>query len=73
MTTYDQFGSSSAGEYGTDASFQANYRLTSAFLDAHKAPFLTKNRIWIGGYSIFQTDMSDYGALLTSKGISALD
>ena len=69
MTTYDQFGSSSAGEYGTDANYQANYRLTSAFLDAHKAPFLTKNRIWIGGYSIFQTDMSDYGALLTSKGI----
>jgi hypothetical protein len=66
---YDQFGSSSADDYGTDANFQANYRLTPAFLDAHKAAFLTKNRIWIGGYSVFQTDMSDYDALLTSKGI----
>jgi hypothetical protein len=69
MNAYDQFGSSSANEYGTDANFQANYRLTQAFVDAHKAPFLTSNRIWIGGYSAFQTDMSDYDALLTSEGI----
>jgi hypothetical protein len=33
---------------GTDASFQANYRLTQAFVDAHKAPFLGTNRMWIG-------------------------
>ena len=58
MATYDQFGSSSASQYGTDANFQANYRLTSTFVDAHKAPFLTKNRIWIGGYQVFQTDVS---------------
>jgi Putative esterase len=69
MTSYDQYGSSSATQYGTNANFQANYRLTPAFLDAHKGPFLTSNRIWIGGYSAFQTDMSDYDALLTSKGI----
>ena len=69
MTSYDQFGSSSANDYGTDANFQANYRLTPAFVDAHKAPFLSNNRIWIGGYSAFQTDMSDYDALLTSEGI----
>ena len=69
MSAYDQFGGSSADDYGTDANFQANYRLTPAFLDAHKAPFLTKNRIWIGGYKAFQTDMSDYDALLTTKGI----
>ena len=49
MSSYDQFGSSSANNYGTDANFQANYRLTAAFLDAHKSPFLTNNRIWIGG------------------------
>ena len=41
MSAYDQFGSSSANDYGTDANFQANYRLTPAFVDAHKAPFLT--------------------------------
>jgi hypothetical protein len=69
MTTYDQFGSSSADEYGTDANFQANYRLSAAFVDAHKAPFQAKNRIWIGGYSLYGADMSDYDALLTSKGI----
>ena len=69
MTTYDQFGSSSASQYGTDANFQANYRLTSTFVDAHKTPFLTKNRIWIGGYQAFQTDMADYDSLLTSDAI----
>ena len=70
MASYDQFGSSSANNYGTDANFQANYRLTPSFVDAHKAPFLTKNRIWIGGYQVFQTDMADYDALLTSEGIA---
>ena len=69
MTSYDQYGSSSANEYGTDANFQANYRLTPAFLDAHKGPFLSSNRIWIGGYAAFQTDISDFDALLTSEGI----
>ena len=28
MSSYDQFGSNSANNYGTDANFQANYRLT---------------------------------------------
>ncbi len=69
MSAYDEYGSSSANNYGTDANFQANYRLSTSFLNAHKAPFLTNNRIWIGGYSAFQTDMSDYNALLTSVGI----
>ena len=55
--------------YGTDANFQANYRLTPIFLDAHKPPFMSNNRIWIGGYYAFQTDMSDYDALLNSEGI----
>jgi len=69
MAAYNQFGSSSASQYGTDANFQANYRLTSSFVDARKGPFLTKNRIWIGGYQAFQTDVSDYNSLLTSEGI----
>ena len=56
--------------YGTDANFQANYRLTAAFLAAHKGPFTSNNRIWIGGYSDFQSDMSDYDALLSSQGIA---
>jgi hypothetical protein len=70
MLSYDQYGTSSANNYGTDANFQANYRLSTAFLDAHKAPFVGSNRIWIGGYSAFQTDMTDYGSLLTAEGIT---
>jgi len=50
--------------------FQANYRLSAAFLDAHKAPFVGTDRIWIGGYNVFQTDMTDYDSLLTSEGIA---
>ena len=69
MSSYTQFGSSSEDEYGTNANFQANYQLTSSFLNAHKAPFLNSNRIWIGGYNVFQADMADYDALLTSTGI----
>ena len=49
---------------------RANYRLTPAFVSAHKTPFLSSNRIWIGGYAAFQTDMTDYDALLTSDGIA---
>ena len=69
MSSYDEYGQSSVENYGTDANFQANYRLTATFLAANKAPFLTTNRIWIGGYNTFQTDISDYDALLTSEGI----
>ena len=68
MSSYDQYGAASG--YGTDANFQANYRLTPSFLDAHRGPFVSNNRIWIGGYNIFQTDISDYDALLTSEGIA---
>ncbi len=69
MPSYDYYGPSSTANYGTDANFQANYRLTQAFVDAHKAPFQTNNRLWLGGYNMFQTDISDYDALLTSEGI----
>jgi Putative esterase len=69
MSSYSQFGGSSANQYGTDANFQANYRLTPIFLEGHKLPFISSNRIWIGGYQAFQTDMSDYDALLNSEGI----
>ena len=69
MSAYDQYGTNSSASYGTDANFQANYRLTAAFLAAHAAPFKTNNRIWIGGYQLFQQDMADYDALLTAQGI----
>ncbi len=69
MSSYAQFGQSSINAYGSDANFQANYRLTQAFVDAHRGPFTSANRIWIGGYDVFQTDISDYDALLTSEGV----
>ena len=43
-------------------------RLTTAFVDSRKAPFLSNNRIWIGGYFLYQTDVSDYGAILNFEG-----
>ncbi len=70
MSSYSQFGGSSTAAYGTDANFQANYRLTQAFVDTRKTPFLSNNRIWIGGYHDFQTDMTDFDSLLTSEGIA---
>jgi hypothetical protein len=70
MASFNQFGASSADQYGTDANFQTNYRLTPSFLDAHKAPFTSQDRIWIGGFEAFETDVSDYDALLTSEGIA---
>ena len=73
MSSYDELGPDPAANYGTDANFQANYRLTAAFVNAHKAPFLTNNRIWIGGYYYYQTDVADYDALLTSEGIVHTD
>ena len=67
MSSYDQFGANSANNYGTDANFQANYRLTTAFVDSHKGPFLSNNRIWIGGSNLYSTDVSDYDSLLNSE------
>jgi len=29
-----------------------------------------ENRIWIGGYNLYQTDDSDYATLLTAEGIA---
>jgi hypothetical protein len=70
ISSYDQYGQSSAEEYGTAANFQANYRLTAAFLNAHETPFVSSDRIWIGGYNTFETDVSDYDSLLTSEGMA---
>jgi putative esterase len=68
--SYDQFGTSSSSQYGTDANFQENYRLTTSFIDAHDNSSLqSQNRIWIGGYNAFQADVSDFDGLLTAEGI----
>jgi hypothetical protein len=69
MNAYDEYGDNSSDSYGTDANFQANYRLTPAFLAAHAAPFKVNNRIWIGSYQLFRQDVADYDPLLTAQGI----
>jgi Putative esterase len=69
MSSYDQFGASSSNNYGTQQNFAENYQLTPAFVSAHSQGFTTSDRIWIGGYEAFQSDMVDYDALLTSEGI----
>ena len=70
MASYNSLGSDPADNYGTDANYQANYALTNAFLAAHKAPFLSQNRIWLGGYFYYQYDVTDYDARLTAEGIA---
>jgi hypothetical protein len=72
FTVYDQFGGaggSSSLNYGTDANFQANYRQTDAFIDARKAPFQNRNKLWISGYSLYATDVSGLDSKFTSMGI----
>jgi hypothetical protein len=69
MSSYDEYCCDADANYGTNASFQANYELTQAFVDAHKAPFLNSNRIWIGSGVSFVPDVADYDALLTAEGI----
>lgn len=68
-SSYGGPGTDPAASYGTDANFQANYRLTAAFMNAHRGPFTKENRIWIGGSREFPVDMSLYAKLLTKEGI----
>jgi hypothetical protein len=70
MSSYDELGADPAASYGTEANFQANYRLTPAFMNSHKEPFLAESRIWIGGNREFPVDMSNYAKLLTKEGIA---
>jgi Tryptophan-rich Synechocystis species C-terminal domain/Putative esterase len=67
MASYTDYA---AGQnYGTDANFQTNYRLTNNFINTWKAPFTTDNRIWISGYDVFGSDVSDFDSLLTADGV----
>ncbi len=68
MSSYNQY-TGSAASYGTAANFQTSYRLTPAFVDAHKTPFLCQNRLWIGSYNLFGTDVNDFNNLLNREGI----
>jgi hypothetical protein len=69
MSFYNEYSPSSEACYGSDSNFQANYRLTHAFVGAHRASFLEDNRIWIGAGSVFGVDVWSYDSTLSSQGI----
>ena len=69
MSSHNEYGSSSEACYGSDSNFQANYRLTRAFVGSHRVPFLQDNRIWIGAGPVFGADVWHYDSILSSEGI----
>jgi hypothetical protein len=57
--------------YGSDANFQDNYRLTDAWIAAHQGPFQTATRLWLSydqgtyfGYPTFLDEVSAFAARL---------
>jgi Putative esterase len=71
MSSYNQYAGSAAS-YGTATNFQLSYRLTPAFINARKAPFVAQDRIWIGGYDLFGTDVNAFNRLLNRDGVEHL-
>jgi hypothetical protein len=69
MSAYDEYDVSSAACYGTDINFQVNYRLTSQFVDAYRAPFTHDCRIWIGRGPVFMKSVSGYEDMLAATGV----
>ena len=70
MTSYNDYGGSSANDYGTQANFQDNYQMTASFINAHDASFTTQDRILISEGPAFANQVTDYGNLLTSQGVA---
>jgi hypothetical protein len=68
MTSLDSMPGS-VDNYGSQDNFAANYELSPGFLEAHSAPFQSRNRIWIGGFAMFGGAVAYYDSLLTSLGI----
>jgi hypothetical protein len=65
--------------YGTDANFQANYRLTDAWIAAYKGPFQTAMRLWLsydygtyGGSPTFLDEVLAFAGLLQANGVQFL-
>jgi len=69
LSSYDGLGGDTITAYGTDANFQANYRLTAAFVKAHSGPFLREKRIWIGGGTKYAAEVASYATMLTKEGL----
>ena len=70
MTSYDIYGESSSANYGTQANFQVNYQLTGAFINRLKTPFTLRDRILISAGPVFTSQMADFDAALTSRGVA---
>ncbi len=69
MSLYNTF-EGGATNYGTQANFDNNYRLTtSTLLETYKTPFLSSNRIWINGYANFRNDVINFNTVLNSSSI----
>jgi hypothetical protein len=69
MSSYDEFGSSSANDYGIQEYFQDNYQLTASYIGAHDASFTTEDCILISEGPVLQSQVADFDALLTSQGV----
>ena len=69
MTSYNEFGASSANDYGTQTNFQNNYELDQSFIDTYNAPFTTQDRIWISEGPDYGSQVADFNDLLTSQGV----
>jgi len=69
MSSYDEFGGSSADDYGTQANFQDNYQMNASFIAAHNAQFTNEDRILISEGPSFQSQVVDFDTLLTSQGV----
>lgn len=62
--------------YGTEANFQTNYRLTDAWIAARKTPFQTATRLWLSHDSVtfdgeptFLEDVDVFAGRLQAQGV----
>jgi hypothetical protein len=62
--------------YGTEANFQANYRLTDAWIAARRAPFQTATRLWLShdpatfeGIPTYLAEVDAFAARLQAHGV----
>ena len=65
--------------YGTEANFQSNYRLTDAWIAARKAPFQTATRLWLShdvvsfyGSPTYLEEVDVFAGRLQAQGVQFL-
>jgi Putative Ig domain len=62
-------GGSPGTSYGTQDNFAANYQLTAANIETWTTG-RSPGRVWVGGYSAFQADVTSYDPVLTAAGVA---